>query len=56
MSLQIKVEPSEGREGGGWTNPNNLFIQYSLAQLQGVCGGGGDGEKGDGTYMSLSFL
>lgn len=45
MSLQIKVEPSEGREGGGWTNPNNLFIQYSLAQLQGVCGGGG-WEKG----------
>lgn len=55
MSLQIKVEPSEGREGGGWTNPNNLFIQSSLAQLQGVCGGEGWG-KGGGTHMSLPFL
>lgn len=53
MSLQINVEPSEGREGG--PTPTTCSFNPASPSYK-VCVVEGDGEKGDGTHMSLSFL
>lgn len=55
MSLQIKVEPSEGGKGGGGATPTTGSFNPASPSYK-VCVVVRDGEQGDGTHMPLPFL